>query len=1066
MQLTMRRSGLLSVFILIFLCAVWAQDAASAGKPIAYAWKDAAIGSPPQAGNHVWTNDMLTVTGAGAGLNVKDNDQFQYVFITRKAGDFEVVARLTDITSDGDAVAGIMARTDESPNGAMTTLYYKPANNSINWMSRIPGASVQAAPRMFSAGIQLAQPKPAPEFTKSTKLGAPLWLRMVRMGKNFAVYKSRNGKLWSMISNVSGGPTALNGPIKLGLFVSMPGEQMATATFDSITIGPANMRYKSSWVGNTFGCRDEDNHVSNGLSAMWVAPDGTCYTSSYWDEAGQPVTSYRDGKVLRGLPIGTPQTAEGGITGDTGHLYLAANERITVLDRSVPDFAPRPLSLSLSMLDAKTNNSKISGMASNGRKLFVADAHDNLIRVATLEPMKTYYTVTAANNGVAFPPTPVIVPEDDARYAPALVYQTQHVGEGVTYSIPDLTPGEQYTMRGHFAEYKAKEPARRVMRVGTESINVFDLAGGLLKPVVKDFPGFKAGDNGIINIPLSGGLFGLCAFEILNARNERVFAINCGGEAVGDFRSETEELVSQAFLFERPGPMVVDKRGDLWIIQRGNDFPIGGKLTAKYPAAVKCYHNDGTFTGREITDVVNPRALGYDAAQDQLLVGENGPDLNVRFYAGLADAPALTSTFGEKGGIYAGKQPGLVYDPAAGGYARFAGISGVGVDALGNLYVGGGFQGSDLRMFTQKGKFGWMLNSLMFCNTYDVDPASDGAHLYGTYNHLKLNLAKTKPGTEQTYVGYNWDLRNYGDPVRAGGSQSIVRRLGAEKRLVMYSSGQGNIGDINIYRYTGELAIPAGSVCEGGSTVWIDTNGNGKMEDAEKTKMASSISWLTSLVVDGKGDIWATMTSTGGSFMRHFFFKGFNAAGVPLYSGVKGEGYVDVPYPEEGEKTSGWGMASRMDYDVTRDILVAFFPAVARTGEGDTTPSQYLMARYDNWSKGNRTSTWKVKAFRPETDPDYFMYETNLYPYSGYMGMQVAGDYIFFAFLFGEIHVFDLNTGQLVEILAHGPEVNGMSAWEDAAMGLRAFKRKNGEYLILTENSGWGGKNPLIRWKP
>ena len=32
----------------------------------------------------------------------------------------------------------------------------------------------------------------------------------------------------------------------------------------------------------------------------------------------------------------------------------------------------------------------------------------------------------------------------------------------------------------------------------------------------------------------------------------------------------------------------------------------------------------------------------------------------------------------------------------------FAGLTGVGVDAKGNLYVGGGFQGSDLRMFTSR----------------------------------------------------------------------------------------------------------------------------------------------------------------------------------------------------------------------------------------------------------------------------------------------------------------------------------------------------------------------------
>ena len=239
-----------------------------------------------------------------------------------------------------------------------------------------------------------------------------------------------------------------------------------------------------------------------------------------------------------------------------------------------------------------------------------------------------------------------------------------------------------------------------------------------------------------------------------------------------------------------------------------------------------------------------------------------------------------------------------------------------------------------------------------------------------------------------------------------------------------------------------------------------------KLVPGEITKMASAISWITGLCVDSKGDIWAATATTGGSFMRHFTFQGFNAQGVPLYSGVQGRGYEDVRFPDEGDKTNGWGMASRLDYDADRDILIAFFPAVARKGEGDKSPPQYVVARYDHWSKGHRTAKWKVKAFRPETEPDYFMYEVKLYPYSGYMGMQIAGDYVFMAYLFGEVHVFDLNTGRLVEILALGPEVNGQSAWEDAAMGLRAFRRKNGEYLIFTENSGWGGKDNFFRWRP
>jgi hypothetical protein len=1022
-------------------------------------WKDAGVGKPVLAGSHAWDQKTLRVTGAGAGLNINGSDQFQFVYLTREAGDFEVVARLVNFAGEGDATAGIMARIDNSPNSAMTALFFKIKENTVGWLSRVPGTLPQGNFQTFSGGIPLAR-KP------------PLWLRMVRMGKNFAVYRSRDGKLWSMISNVSGGPCALEGRLKLGFFVtSAAGKNPVTVTFDSISIGAANLRYKTSWVGNTFGCRADDNHVSNVLSAMWVAPNGTCYANSYWDEGGQPVTSYRNGKVARGLPVGTPQTAEGGITGDAKYVYAACVDQIVRLDPAAPDFAPVPLPFSVNLLDKKSNNSIVSGMASNGRELFVADSRDDLIRVAAVEPVPTYQVSTAANDGIRNAPAPVVVPENVPGFAPAVVYQSQRVGEGFKYTLPGFTPGAKYTVRCHLAEYVQQpangDPRNRFITINDVQLNVAELAGGVLKPVVKDFPDCKADASGhvVVNCGSYGGP-GICGIEVLSAKGERLLAINCGGIPVSDFKGESQELAGRAFRFQRPGPMTIDKRGELWIIQRGNDFPIGCATTAKYKAAVKCYKADGTFTGREITDVVNPRALGYDAAKHQLLVAENGPDLNVRFYSGLDTTPVVARTFGEKGGIYSGKHPGLVNDPAAGGHARFAGIAGVGVDAQGNLYVGGGFQGTDLRMFTPGGKFGWMINSLIFCNTYDFDPASDGTEIYGTYNHLHLDLSRTEPGKEQKYVGYNWDLRNFGEPVRAGSSQSIVRRLGADKRLAMFTSGQGVIGDINIYRYEGELAIPAGGTRNGGNALWIDANGNGKEEPEEITKMASPIGWITGLCVDSKGDLWAANSTTGGSFIRHFAFKGLTARGVPLYSGVAGKGYEDVRFPEEGDKTNAWGMARRMDYDAGRDILVAFFPAVARKGEGDKSPAQYFMARYDNWSKGNRAPKWKVKAFRPETDPDYFMYEVNLYPYSGYMGMQIAGDYVFFAYLFGEVHVFDLNTGKLVEILALGPEVNGQSAWEDAAMGLRAFKRRDGEYLIFTENSGWGGKNNFFRWRP
>lgn len=814
----------LNAALMVLLAANFASAAESVQPTAPLPLQDAAIGAPTETGSHHWNANALSLTGGGAGIDVKGIDQCQYARLTREAGDFEIIARLADLSGEADAAAGIMVRADDAPSSAMVELSLANKDNRLAWKARTPAPTPGQKGKVSGSGIELVN-KP------------PIWLRMVRLGKSFAVYKSRDGRLWVMISNTSGGQFAIEGSVQLGFFVaSGAGAKSATATFDSIRVGPAHMGYRTSWVGNTFGCRWFDNHVSNGLSAMWVAPDGTCYTSSYWDEAGQPVTSYRDGRVARPLPVGTPQTDEGGITGDEKHVYVAANDRIVELDPSKADFAPRSIHLSVNLLSKKPNNCIVSGMASNGRELFVADSRDNLVRVVTLEPLDTYQRAMAANDGVLVAPEPVSPPADDPRAAPALVYQTVRVGEGVRYTLPGFTPGALFTVRAHLADFSKKAGKRRPMSVGKNQLDVFELAGGSFKPIIRDFPDYKANAKGEIEFQFGGYDGGVCAIEVLDLQGRRLLAINCGGPAVGDFKGESEERVERAFHFDRPGPMAFDKQGNLWIIQRGNDFPIGGKTTAAYPAAVKCYKTDGVFTGRQIADLVNPRAVAYDAAHDQLLVGENGPDLNVRIYGQLETTPALVKTFGQKGGIYGGEHPGLVDDPAAGGYERFAGVSGVGADQQGNLYVGGGFQGTDLRMFTSSGKLGWQLNSLMFCNTYDVDPASDGAELYGTYNHVHLDLSKSEPGAEQRYVGYNWNILRFGQPLRAGNSQALVRRLGPDKKLYLFTSGQGAVGEIYVFRYEGEQAIPCGAF---GKELWIDANGDGIQQPEEVTKFTS-----------------------------------------------------------------------------------------------------------------------------------------------------------------------------------------------------------------------------------
>ena len=190
-------------------------------------WKDAGVGSPQQAGRHTWDRKTLTLSGTGAGLDVKGQDQVQFAYLSGRSGDFEIVGRLVDISGEGDAAAGIMVRQDSAANGAMAALHYTSQGQKLGWKSRVPGKSSGETSRVFSGGIALAR-------------RAPLWLKMVRVGPNLAVYKLRDGELWTMISNVSGGPIALEGPFDLGFFATSSGDgKPVTATFDSIRIGPA-----------------------------------------------------------------------------------------------------------------------------------------------------------------------------------------------------------------------------------------------------------------------------------------------------------------------------------------------------------------------------------------------------------------------------------------------------------------------------------------------------------------------------------------------------------------------------------------------------------------------------------------------------------------------------------------------------------------------------------------------------------------------------------------------------------------------------------------------------------
>lgn len=1036
------------------LCALIVLAVCLTGHQV-LAWSGVDIGSPATAGSFSENGGAVTLTGAGTGELRNGNDQLYFTYQPHPGGDVEIIVRLKAFAGLPRAGAGIMIRSSTAPDATTASIAYRHQDSTIN------SDVIAITARDHKRGV-LSRAK--------TRKEIPLWLRLVRTGNNFAAYKSQDGVLWSMIANTSGGSFAHSKSIEIGLFV-FGGTAASTATFDKITIREPQMGYSSTWFGNTFGGTPEQGHVTRHTRTMFTAPDGTCYANSPFDEGGEAAKIYRDGAVVKGIDLGNTFGYEGSITSDGKHIFLAGSRYLFKTDLQ----GERPISMPLSVdIWHGPFINTISGLAVVKDELFIGDSRHHKIRVATTAGPKMYYTAsysTTAHTAHEIDTSGV------EHAAPANIYQTQRATAVLPYQITELEPGGSYDVRLHLAEWEFNEAGKRLLKVTVgdkiiDNIDIYARTGAQWKAMVLPIDNVKADGQGRISIMLQSapqgnpaGSIVVSGIEVLS-EGVQVRAINCGGPATEGYLSEVYDLPDRAFDFIRPGPMVADKRGHLWIIQQGNDFRQSTKMTTAYPAAVLCHQPDGVFTGKSITDAINPTALAYDAVNDQLLVADNSPQhMNIRIYDLSTDTPTYLRSFGYPGGIYAGKNPGLLSDPDAGGYQRFYGLSGVGIDTNGNIYVACDTQGTDLRKFTPDGKLEWMLHGLLFCNTPDVDPDSDGMHVYGPYFNGKLDFTKTTPGSEWSFTAFSWDPLRFGKAPRAADSQAIVRRVGPSRALIMYTSWQGIVGYVDIFRYDGEIAIPCGRIRMRDRTmeIWVDANGNG-LEDTGETSIVDGKfvgDEIKHFAVDDRGDIWISLFGEHTPMLRQLKFLGLNEAGAPLY-GAETTDHEDSPYPDP--ELGYISMASHSPaayYDAVDDVMYLKGPA-EDVVLGESPPS--YLARYDQWSKGNRTSRWQIILPRPETSTD-FSYEVDK-PWGcihSWMGMEVAGDKLFLTALWGPTHVFDVDSGTAVMIINPGPEIAGFTAWQDATMGTSTFERRDGETILFVENSGYDAKCNLYR---
>ena len=297
-------------------------------------------------------------------------------------------------------------------------------------------------------------------------------------------------------------------------------------------------------------------------------------------------------------------------------------------------------------------------------------------------------------------------------------------------------------------------------------------------------------------------------------------------------------------------------------------------------------------------------------------------------------------------------------------------------------------------------------------------------------------------------------------------ASSRVRNIGGKKLLYLTSMYSDRYLLVFRFEPGSEIAIPCGmfanthtksgwpaSQPSQGAWIWRDANGDGKITPDEFEGRDGDNQFAWGWWVDQKGTVWKALREDG---IRRFPLQGFDATGNPIYRYAASELLANPrPFVRAAEFR---GDINRIEYDAASDAMYL----AGYTPEHPNNPSQWgqvgpVVCRYDNWSKGNRVPRWEI-------NPPY---DAGSKPPVLDKAMSVAGDYLFVTYMQQpQILVYDLNTAKLVDKLTPGPEVGGNQiGWIDVPYGIRAFKRADGEYLILSEED-YRAKILMYRWRP
>lgn len=524
------------------------------------------------------------------------------------------------------------------------------------------------------------------------------------------------------------------------------------------------------------------------------------------------------------------------------------------------------------------------------------------------------------------------------------------------------------------------------------------------------------------------------------------------------------------FNFNKPKRLTADSNGNLWIIE-DEEQP-----------RIREFSSTGKDLNVAITFApgVKPVDVAYNSVLDRLLVADNGPDRNIKFYDlnNISGNPTnISSNLGAVGGIYSGTR---------GEYApkKFMHLTGVDTDRSGNIYVSMSKPkpGASIESYKSNGTFRWAIYNHGWIEVA-VPDSEDDRQVYTSTKRYEMNYdngISNNQAQEWSYKAHTLDEYRYPDDPREKDSKTTllaVRTIEKQKFLYMTNMYSSWLAIFRFDRATdGEIAIPCGMISSGSRKapsyppnrsqdaeyVWSDRNGDGQFDATEYRYNSTNFpddAWGWD--VDTRGDVWLASKTNG---LYAYRYQGINTNGCPIY---------DFTYRDNYPMPSPFNQLRRVIYDVENRklYLAGYSSSFPNTKNIWGKAAGRVLAQY-SWDGSSLISEYNWKAdnlvYRPETKKkhkDLFI-----------SAIDVAGDYVFLQRGNQEnpgtgqrdtqyCEVYRVSDGSYVGYLKPGDTASIEVAQIDVPYGVRAHRRADGEYLIFVEDD-WFGKVLMYRWKP